>query len=67
MDADEHHSHVQFVRCDATVWEEQLNMFKRAVADSPAKSCDIVVANAGITGPDEVFALEGMSRKRPSG
>ena len=35
-------------------------MFKRAVAESPAKSCDIVVASAGITGPDETFALEGM-------
>lgn len=51
---------VQFVKCDATSWEDQLNMFKLAVANSPARSCDIVVANAGITGPDEIFALEGI-------
>jgi NAD(P)-dependent dehydrogenase (short-subunit alcohol dehydrogenase family) len=36
-----------------------LNLFKSAVAASPAKSVDIVVANAGITGPDEIFELEG--------
>ncbi|KAL6244013.1 hypothetical protein RBB50_008882 [Rhinocladiella similis] len=52
---------VQFVKCDATSWEDQLNMFKLAVANSPARSCDIVVANAGITGPDEIFALEDPS------
>jgi hypothetical protein len=34
-------------------------MFKQAIAHSPAKSCDIVVANAGISGPDEVFELGG--------
>ncbi|OQV03236.1 hypothetical protein CLAIMM_08305 [Cladophialophora immunda] len=53
--------HVQFVKCDATSWEDQLNLFKHAVANSPSKSLDIVVANAGITGPDEIFALEEPS------
>jgi NAD(P)-dependent dehydrogenase (short-subunit alcohol dehydrogenase family) len=52
-------SNVQFVKCDTTSWEDQLNLFKSAVAASPAKSVDIVVANAGITGPDEIFELEG--------
>ncbi|KIW15898.1 hypothetical protein PV08_05948 [Exophiala spinifera] len=54
-------SDVQFVKCDATSWDDQVAMFKLAVANSPAKSCDIVVANAGITGPDEIFALEDPS------
>jgi len=34
-------------------------MFKQAVAKSPAKSVDIVVVNAGVAGPDEIFALKG--------
>jgi hypothetical protein len=34
-------------------------MFKQAVANSPDKSCDIVIANAGVSGADELFALEG--------
>jgi hypothetical protein len=35
-------------------------MFKQAVAKSPDKSCDIVIANAGVSGPDELYALEGL-------
>jgi hypothetical protein len=41
-------------------------LFKQAVANSPAKSVDIVVANAGITGPDEIFTLEGNQHLPPS-
>ncbi len=52
-------SAVQFVKCDTTSWDDQLNMFKQAVNSSPSKSVDIVVANAGITGPDSIFALQG--------
>jgi len=55
--ADELGPNVQFIKCDATSWDDQLNMFKQAIAHSPAKSCDIVVANAGISGPDEIFEL----------
>ncbi|KAK5207864.1 hypothetical protein LTR41_006376 [Exophiala xenobiotica] len=55
--------HVQFVKCNATSWEDQLSLFEQAIANSPAKSVDIVVANAGITGPDEIFALEDPSAK----
>lgn len=53
-------SHAQFVKIDANSWEDQLRMFKQAVAESPAKSVDIVVVNAGVAGPDEIFALEGL-------
>jgi hypothetical protein len=40
-------------------------MFKQAVADSPDKSCDIVIANAGVSGADELFALEGAMNSVP--
>lgn len=49
----------KFIPCDVTSWEDQLAMFKSAMANSPRKSVDIVVANAGISGPDEAFNIEG--------
>lgn len=49
---------VQFVRCDVTSWSDQVSMFKAAISESPAKSCDIVVANAGIARNDPVFAFD---------
>lgn len=45
-----------FVRCDVTSWDDQLAVFKKAIEFSPNKEIDIVVANAGITVRDEVFA-----------
>jgi len=51
---------VQFVKCDTRDWDQQVNMFKKAKANSPAKSCDIVIANAGVSGPDEIFASSGL-------
>jgi alpha-D-ribose 1-methylphosphonate 5-triphosphate synthase subunit PhnH len=51
----------QFVKCDTTFWTDQLYMFKQAVANSPDKSCDVVIANAGVSGADELFALEGWT------
>lgn len=44
-----------FVRCDVTNWLDQLNLFKTAIASSPSQSLDIVVANAGIAGQDDIF------------
>ena len=49
---------VQFVQCDVTSWSDQVSMFKEAVQNSPAKSCDVVVANAGIAGFDPVFEFD---------
>ncbi|KAF4332260.1 short-chain alcohol dehydrogenase [Fusarium beomiforme] len=48
----------KFVKCDVTSWEDQLAMFKSAIANSPNNAIDIVVANAGINGPDEAFNIE---------
>ncbi|PGH10933.1 hypothetical protein AJ79_05179 [Helicocarpus griseus UAMH5409] len=39
----------QFVKCNITNWDEQVHMFEAAIANSPSKSCDIVIANAGIS------------------
>ena len=49
--------HYQFLKCDVRVWAEQLVVFKAAKQNSPHKSIDIVVANAGITGYDPVFSI----------
>ncbi|KIW92818.1 uncharacterized protein Z519_06667 [Cladophialophora bantiana CBS 173.52] len=54
-------SNVRFVQCDITSWDDQLALFKKAVTESPAKSCDIVIANAGITGPDPPHPLTIVS------
>ena len=53
-------SSYQFVQCDVREWKEQIAVFKAAVKNSPHKSIDIVVANAGIAGNDWIFEI-GMS------
>jgi hypothetical protein len=35
-------------------------MFKEAMAHSPNKSIDIVIANAGIGGIDPIYKLDGL-------
>jgi len=42
-----------------TNWDQQVEAFEAAMKNSPQKSCDIVIANAGILVPDGVFALQG--------
>jgi NAD(P)-dependent dehydrogenase (short-subunit alcohol dehydrogenase family) len=46
---------VAFVKCDTRSWEDQASLFKTASEKSPARSVDIVFANAGISGRDSVF------------
>ncbi|KAJ5363634.1 uncharacterized protein N7496_009347 [Penicillium cataractarum] len=48
----------KFVKCNVTQWSDQLKMFKEAIEFSLKKRVDIVVANAGISGVDSVFAFE---------
>ena len=36
-------------------------MFKAAISKSPHHSCDIVIANAGVSGIDDVFKLDGST------
>lgn len=46
---------VHFIRCDVTDWQSQVNLFKDAVKLSPHGGLDVVVANAGIAGPDIII------------
>ncbi|KIV98821.1 uncharacterized protein PV09_09434 [Verruconis gallopava] len=48
----------QFYKCDVTVWKDQVEVFKGAIANSPENSLDVVIANAGIGGHDSIFQLE---------
>ncbi|KAJ5690699.1 hypothetical protein N7462_005091 [Penicillium macrosclerotiorum] len=47
--AEELSPNAQFVRCNITSWEDQVSMFEAAISNSPHHSCDIVIANAGIS------------------
>lgn len=48
-------SHVVFVKCNVAVWEDQVRLFRTAVARSPTKSVNVVVQNAGISGKDPIW------------
>lgn len=56
----------QFVKVDTTSWDDQVNMFKAAIAHSPNHSVDVVIANAGVGGMDSLFApSEGEDPTKP--
>ena len=55
-------SAAQFVKCDVRSWDDQVALFDAAVKHSPHHSCDVVIANAGIVGADDLFKLEGGLR-----
>lgn len=48
-------SKAAFMKCDVLSWSDQLQLFKLATNVSPQKRVDIVLANAGISGQDDVF------------
>lgn len=50
-----HRDHCTYAQTDVISWPSQLALFKHALAASPTKSLDIVVANAGISGSDAVW------------
>ncbi len=52
----------RFVPCDITLWEDQVRMFDTAITNSPSKSCDVVIANAGISrsSGDSLWKLDGV-------
>jgi len=43
-----------FVQCDVTNWGDQVNVFKTAKERAPNGRIDVVIANAGIYGPDSL-------------
>ncbi|KAH7153503.1 short chain dehydrogenase reductase [Dactylonectria macrodidyma] len=45
---------VKFVKCDIRDWDQQVAVFDFALAESPNKSIDIVIANAGIVSGDDL-------------
>jgi len=58
-------SAVKFVKCNVTVWADQLAVFKAALASSPTGKIDIVIANAGISGGDSVY-FTNIEEEEPS-
>lgn len=52
-------SNAKFIKCDVRSWDDQVAVFDGAVSASPKHSVDVVVANAGIVGADDVFTLDG--------
>ncbi|KAK5172921.1 uncharacterized protein LTR77_003043 [Saxophila tyrrhenica] len=44
-----------FAQCDVLTWSDQVRLFKTAISRSPSKYVDVVVANAGISGQDQVW------------
>ncbi|OGM39646.1 hypothetical protein ABOM_011461 [Aspergillus bombycis] len=48
----------QFVKCDVTDFESQKRLFKAAKQNSPSKTVDIAIANAGISGTDPILKGE---------
>ncbi|KAK3075737.1 hypothetical protein LTR53_000675 [Teratosphaeriaceae sp. CCFEE 6253] len=45
-----------FVKCDVLSWQDQVQLFKTAIECSPSKGVDVVLANAGISGQDDIIA-----------
>lgn len=50
-----------FVKCDIRSWEDQIRLFETAKSQSPHKSVDVVIANAGISrsSGDSLWKLDG--------
>jgi NAD(P)-dependent dehydrogenase (short-subunit alcohol dehydrogenase family) len=44
-----------FVQGDVSVWVDQAKLFKEAIENSPTKTVDVVVANAGHSGRDPIY------------
>ena len=47
-----------FVRCDVRSWKDQLATFEKAIEVSPTGEINVVVANAGVGGPDQIWAQD---------
>ena len=49
------------MKCNITQWDDQVGMFDTAIEKSPNRSCDIVIANAGISrsSGDSLWRLDG--------
>lgn len=54
--AAQHPNQLYFVRCNVSIWEDQVYLFAKAVEVSPTGTIHHVVANAGIFRADEVYS-----------
>ncbi|KAF5637799.1 15-hydroxyprostaglandin dehydrogenase [Fusarium sp. NRRL 52700] len=52
-----------FVLCDATVWEDQVQLFKQASDLSSYGMIYYVIANAGMRKKDQTFAFDGKDQE----
>ncbi|RDL29816.1 uncharacterized protein BP5553_10681 [Venustampulla echinocandica] len=52
-----------YVKCNTSSWDDQVAMFETAIAKSPTHKIDIVIANAGVYGPD---ILDGIENDKPT-
>jgi NAD(P)-dependent dehydrogenase (short-subunit alcohol dehydrogenase family) len=55
----------KFVKCDTASWDDQVALFSTAARFSNSGKIDFVVANAGITKKDEVFAYDPSGPRKP--
>ncbi|KAF5603295.1 15-hydroxyprostaglandin dehydrogenase [Fusarium pseudocircinatum] len=53
----------KFVQCDATVWEDQVRLFKEAAQLSSSGKIHYVIANAGMTKDDQTFTFDGKHQE----
>lgn len=56
---------VSFVHCNVLKWQDQLHLFLTALKKSPSKTIDIVVANAGISGHDDLASDDTEMNGQP--
>ncbi|KIW98237.1 uncharacterized protein Z519_01821 [Cladophialophora bantiana CBS 173.52] len=54
-----------FVKCDVTIWGDQLAVFEIASQMSPNNGIDVVIANAGVAGPDVLTGLDDPTPQEP--
>ncbi|RFU26279.1 hypothetical protein B7463_g10046, partial [Scytalidium lignicola] len=52
-----------FVKCDVSIWNDQVKLFKSAIAASPKGAIDVVIANAGISRDDRF--IQGLDESEP--
>ncbi|KAF5541713.1 15-hydroxyprostaglandin dehydrogenase [Fusarium mexicanum] len=53
----------KFVGCDATVWEDQVRLFKEAAQLSSSGKIHYVIANAGMIKTDQTFTFDGKDQE----
>ncbi|KAF5594158.1 15-hydroxyprostaglandin dehydrogenase [Fusarium subglutinans] len=53
----------KFVQCDATVWEDQVRLFREAAQLSSSGKIHYAIANAGMIKRDQTFTFDGKDQE----